>query len=440
MINALSSRNPKGETGASLKRSSALMKNIGGQCGRGFATATLLAAWLSPIRAQEALSSDELVPIHGFLVQPIGNFSLDDGQIVLHPKALTGIGYDSNVYATRSDPSADYYWHGMIGIFSRYSANRELSMSFDGEYERQLFRTDTDRDATIGHAVFTLTGSGPGYGWGAEIGIIRLDDPLFDSGDRALHEVATIHLGLNQDDVIRHQDFSIEYQRQEYLQDTPFFNRHDIDSNSATAVIHEGILPLPDNEWYFGAFTGFNRYDDRHYNSSLRATSFIGWEQEIGGRSRADISIGASWWKFEDNFSHDPSFDDREVYSPYVDASVHWSWAERVDMHASVYSHLLESLTSNAYRAVGGEIGGQLGLLDGSMAFIAVRVFEARGSGAAAGQEIEVRRNEEGTIGFDYVLHDGVVVRVEGDYIDSLSRTSNSYDRLSATIDMAVVY
>jgi hypothetical protein len=416
------------------------MNHIGGQYGSSIATVTLLAVCLSPIRAEEALATDELVPVHDFLVEPSGNFTLEDGRIVLHPKALTGVGYDSNVYATESDQSADVYWRGMIGLFSKYSPNRDLSISFDGEYERQLFRKDTDRDATIGRSVITIADYGPGYIINGDIGILRLDDPLFDSGVRAVHEVATINAGLRQDDAIRHQDFSIEYQRQDYLQDTPFFTRDDMDSSAVTAMVHEGILPLPDDEWYIGGSIGFNHYDVEHFNSSNRVTSFIGWDKALGGRSKIDISIGESWWKFDDNFAQDPSYDDREVSTPYADASLHWSWAEGDDLHARVYSQLLDSLISNAYRAVGCEIGGLLSLPERNTAFMNVGIFEARASGAAAGEEIEVRRNEEGTVGFDYVLHDGVVVRIEGDYVKSLSRTSNSYNRLSATVDMAVVY
>jgi hypothetical protein len=417
-----------------------LLNLIGGQYCCSAATVTLLAVCLSPIRAQEATDSDDLVPVHGFMVQPIGNFSLDDGLIVLHPKVLAGLGYDSNVYATEYNQSSDIYFRGMIGIYAKYIPNRELSLSFDGEYERQLFRVDKDFDATIGRAIIAIAGSGPGYIYNANMGFVRLDDPLFDTGERALHEVMTIHVGFNQDDAVRRQDFSIDGQRQEYLQDTPFFERKELDSNSATAMVHEGILPLPDEEWYVGGSIGINRYDEDFFNNSIRMTSFIGWDMALGSRSRANIAIGASWWRFDDNFAHDPNYDDRDVFDPYADASLHWSWVEGDEVHASLYSNILDSLTSNAYRVVGGEIGGQLGMLDRSTAFMAVRLFEARGTGAAIGQEIEIRRNEEGTIGFNYVLHDGVVVRIEGDYIRSLSRTANSYDRLSSTIDMVVVY
>ena len=79
-------------------------------------------------------------------------------------------------------------------------------------------------------------------------------------------------------------------------------------------------------------------------------------------------------------------------------------------------------------------------MLDNSSVFFSLQIFKAHGSGAEAGQEVEIRTLKQAIVGFTYVLHDGVVTHLEGSYLDSNSRTAISYDRLSATVDIAVAY
>jgi hypothetical protein len=390
--------------------------------------------------AVDSLDPAMLVPVHDFSVQPMGNLSTSDGSIDLHPKALVGLGYDSNVFATSSDQSSDVYYRGMVGLFARYLPNPDLTVTLDGEFERQIFRHDTSFNATIGHAVLDCVEIGPDHRWDAGAGFVRLDDPVFDSGERAVHEEITVHDAFIQSDAIRHQSIELEYQRQDYLQGTPFFARQDMDRNLVTLTAHEGVLPLPDQEWYLGAVLSYSHYDVDFFNSSSRVTSFAGINEAIGSRSHAALAAGVSWWHFSRCFAGDPSYGDREVVAPYLDASLYWSWADGSDIHVAAFSHLLESLTSNAYWVIGSEIGGEHQLLDNSSAFFDLQVFRARGSGAPAGQEIEVRTQKQATVGFSYILHDGVVTHLEGSYLDSDSRTSVSYDRLSATVDIAIVY
>ncbi len=390
--------------------------------------------------AEDSPNPGMLVPVHGFTVQPMGNLSTSDGSIDLHPKALIGVGYDSNVFATSEDQSSDFYYRGMVGIFSRYLPNPDLTVTLDGEFERQIFLHDTSSNATIGRAVVTCIETGAEHRWDAGAGFVRLDDPVFDSGERAVHEEITVHDGFSQSDAIRHQSLELEYQRQDYLQGTVFFARQDMDRNLVTLTAHEGVLPVPDEEWYFGAILGYSHYDVDFFNSSSRISSFVGMNEAVGSRSHASVAAGVSLWHFSRCFANDPSYDDREVVAPYLDASLYWSWADGSDLHVAAFSHLLESLTSNAYWVIGSELGGQVHVLDSSNAFFALQVFRARGSGAPAGQEIEVRTQKQATVGFSYVLHDGMVIHLEGSYLDSDSRTSVSYDRLSATVDFAIVY
>jgi hypothetical protein len=390
--------------------------------------------------AEDSPNPGVLVPVHGFTVQPMGNLSTSDGSLEFHPKALVGLGYDSNVYATSEDQSADTYYRGMVGLFSRYLPNPDLMATFDGEFERQVFLHDTSFNATIGRAVISCVQSGADHRWDAGAGFVRLDDPVFDSGERAIHDEITAHDEFIQDDALRHQSIELEYQRQDYLQGTAFFARQDMDRNLVTLTAHEGVRPLPDQEWYLGAILGYSHYDVDYFNSSSRITSFAGITEAIGSRSHAAIAIGASWWRFTRPFADDPSYADRDVVAPYVDSSLYWSWAEGSDLHVAVYSHLLESLISNAYWAIGSEVGGQQHVLDNSSAFFSLQVFRAYASGGPAGQDIEVRTQKQATVGFSYVMHDGVVTHIEGSYLDSNSRIYNTFDRLSATVDIALVY
>jgi hypothetical protein len=392
------------------------------------------------LAAEESSDPGMMVPVHGFTVQPLGNLSTSDGSIEAHPKALVGLGYDSNVFATSEDQSADVYYRGMVGIFSRYLPNPDLTVTFDGEFERQVFLHDTSFNATLGRAVLSCVETGPGHRWDAGAGFARLDDPVFDNGERAVHEEITVHDEYSENDAVRHQSVEAEFQRQDFLQGTIEFARQDMDRNLVTLTAHEGLLPLPDQEWYWGAILAYSHYDVDFFNSSSRVTSFIGLNEGIGSRSHAAIAIGASWWHFSRCFLGDTSYDDKEVVAPYVDSSLSWSWVDGSDVHISAFSHLLESLISNAYWVIGSEIGGQERVLDNSSAFFAAQVFRAYGSGAPAGQEIEIRTQKQVTVGFTYVLHDGVVTHLEGSYLDSNSRIFNSFDRLSATVDIAIVY
>lgn len=404
------------------------------------AALTVLGIGMGGLHAQDSESLNMMTPVHSFTVQPMGNLSTGDGSIELHPKALVGLGYDSNVYATATDQSADAYYRGMVGIFARYLPNPDLTVTFDSEFERQIFLHDTDFNATIGRAVITSEDKGPDHSWNSGASFVRLDDPIFDSGERAIHEEITVYDEFIHNDTLRHQGLELEFQRQDYLQGTVYFTRQDMDRNLVTLTAHEGLLPLPDEEWYLGAILSYSHYDIDYFNSSSRVTSFIGVDETLGSRSHATLAIGVSWWHFSQCFDDDPSYSDKEVVAPYVDSSLNWSWADGSDLHITAFSHLLESLTSNAYWVIGSEFGGQRRVLDNSSVFFSLQIFKAHGSGAEAGQEVEIRTLKQAIVGFTYVLHDGVVTHLEGSYLDSNSRTAISYDRLSATVDIAVAY
>jgi hypothetical protein len=259
-------------------------------------------------------------------------------------------------------------------------------VTFDGEFERQIFLHDTSFNATIGRAVLTCVQTGVDHRWDAGAEFDRLDDPIFDSGERAVHEEITVHDEFSQFDALHHQSIELEFQRQDYLQGTTFFARQDMDRNLVTLTAHEGVLPLPDEEWYIGAILGYSHYDVDFFNNSSRISAFAGMNDALGSRSHAAIALGVSWWRFSQCFLDDPSYDDKTVVAPYLDSSLYWSWADGSDLHVGAFSHLLESLTSNAYWVIGTEVGGQRHVLDNSSAFFSLQVFRARGSGAAAGR------------------------------------------------------
>ena len=77
---------------------------------------TALAVTIPAGFAAEGAAEPQPVPVKDFNVRPMANFAYADNRLVLHPKALVGVGYDSNVYAETTNEHSGTFVRGLVGV------------------------------------------------------------------------------------------------------------------------------------------------------------------------------------------------------------------------------------------------------------------------------------------------------------------------------------
>ncbi len=385
----------------------------------------------------------EPVPVKDFSVRPMGNLAYDDKRLVLHPKVLVGVGYDSNVYTEATNENSGSFVHGLVGVLLDYRLNQHQSIALNGEFEtKNYLKKENDKADLVG-------GSGAfDYRWqeernnaGLHLGYDRFNDPLIQTGEQVLRQSIDGNIsGTFSTSVVR-SVIKVGVVRTDYLEDAGFFTKDSRDNNAIDATLRIGYSEARDTFYY--ALVGYQRiqYDENtQFNSSNSATGGLGLQVRLGDRSTLTAEGGLTYRVYDNNFSANTAYDDKKVLAPYVNVAIKWPWEEGSHVGMNLFSRLDESVTANAAWVYGGILDGRLRMAQHTGLFASVGVYQSKDSGSGSGIQIEERNTVEGQAGIEHELRRGVVVRVKGVYTDSSSKTANDFSRQVLTLEAAAAF
>ena len=138
------------------------------------------------ITSQIHLQAEETQPVSiaDFSIQPMGNLG-GGGAWDIHPKALVGTGYDSNLYGDENNEEDDAYFRGIAGMTTRWYASESMTFTGDGEFETKQFFDSKNNGADFNGGTISLGLQSAGLvdTFSANASWKRADDPTVSTGE-----------------------------------------------------------------------------------------------------------------------------------------------------------------------------------------------------------------------------------------------------------------
>lgn len=376
-------------------------------------------------------------------VQPRANLTADDGTLTLHPKAMVGVGYNSNIFAEATDEKSDLYVQGLIGLQADWRLNAHNSVAFNGEFEGLSY---ADSDYSAGNMVGGLLNGD--YRWHeanndarVHVGYARFNDPLIETGEQILREnidgsaIVTLQ-GATMRTVIDAGVVALNY-----LEGGSGFTADSRDNTVYHAIGRLGMTSARDTFYY--ALIGIDYIDywkNTQYNDSNGLTVGLGAQVRLGERSVLSAEGGVTYRAYDDNFGGIVSYDDETVYAPYVSVTARWPWESGSQVGLNLFSRIDESLTANAAWVYGAQLDGRYRLLARSGLFGSLGGYHSEDSGQGPGITVEKRNTIEASVGVDHEIAKGLVGRLRLTYTDSDAEISNDFARYIVAFDLATAF
>jgi hypothetical protein len=403
---------------------------------------TMLACSV-PAFAAQVDSELATVQVKDFGVRPMANLTLDDGTWTIHPKALAGVGYNTNIYAEENDPHKGAYYRALAGVVTAYRLNEANKLSFDGELETDRYFDSKNSGGNLGGGRAALD-----YLWRQQnddvalhAGFSRYNDPLVETGEQILNQVYNLGAFGTFNGARGRLVTGATFTRTDYLEDAAGFSKSSRDNDDIQVSARVGCIRGREAFYYVLARYERIQYDENtQFNNGSGYTVGLGDQTPVGERSTLLLEGGATYRTYDHEFAGSSTYDDKSVVAPYLNALLTWPWEEGSRLAVGAFSRLDASLTANAAWVYGASVDARYRLLANAALFGGVSLYHSKDDGHAAGFETEERTTEELEAGVEYELRRGVAARLKGDYTHSNSKTENSFNRFIAAFDIAVVF
>ena len=413
-------------------------------------TTHLIAPTLLLCAASVAWSAQDAdpVPVRDFNVVPFSN-SVTDG-ISIHPKALVGLGWNSNLNAADrngSDAVKDYSKRVSAGANLAWTYAKSLSASLDAEYDANLYTSDNEGyNLKGGRALANVGYKGSSNEAGLNGGYERINDPLIQTGESLLRQ--TYSAGAN--DTWTGSSIliggNVNWGYTDYLEDSAAGTHLDEtrDITETKGALRVGYI-LGASATIYAKVTGIiSDYKDNtlatSYNDSKGYGHAIGVESKVGEKASVLAEIGADHRKYDQQAL---AFSDDKTDAVTGVAAFIWPWETGSNLSLRGFRTVDNSLSSNAMVITGGTASVRYRVLQKAALLAGVGYVDLLDQGALPGLERNHRRSVNYDLGAEYALREGIAVRVTGRYTksDALGGSDTlDYDRFEAATELAFVY
>lgn len=399
-------------------------------------------ACMSVGNAADVDNSDVLVK--DIAVEPRANLTADNGTLRVHPKALLGAGFNSNIFAEADGNENDgLYLRALAGLEADWRLNPHNKLNLNGEFEGLTY---TDRDNDEGD----LLGGKFDADWhwresrnDARIhgGYARYDDPLIQTGEQILRQDITGSALVTMQGATIRTVVDVGITALDYLEDGSGFTEKSRDNTVYHLTGRVGVTTARDT-FYYG-LVGVDRidyWDNLQYNDSNGITVGVGTQVRLGERAVLTAEGGVTYRVYDDNFGGVSNYDDENVLAPYLSIAARWPWESGSQVGLNVFSRIDESLTANAAWVYGATLDGRYRLLARSALFGSIGGYHSEDSGQGPGITTETRDTLEFIAGFEHAITKGLVGRLKGAYTDSTADLGNDFTRYIISVDLAAAF
>ncbi len=409
---------------------------------------TLLGIAAMSVSAFAAEGEAEKVSVGGFAIEPMGHMSSPDGAVTVHPKALVGVSYNTNVYATQTNEQDDFFYSVTAGVDVGWQMAEHDKLTVSAEYMGEAYASQSGRNLQGGRGTFAYRHDAQLWDASAVASAARTNDPFINTGEQIKHDDFDAAFNGTRTGFSGSIGAGLSFSRRNYLEDSATFGKDDRDYNVYGANLRVGKEVGDQSELYVRGFIDKRDYDNNTlasgapgFNDSTGYGGLLGVKAKIGTRSGLIAEAGATYRSYSDDFRKDKTYDDKTVIAPIGNLIYRWNFEEGSFLGAHAFSSLEESVTSNAAWLYGAALDGRYRLLEKAALFGSAGAYQLVASGHATGQtDDEVRTTEEITVGAEYILHRGIGLRLKNTYTNSKSKTQNDFTRDIVSLELGFVY
>jgi hypothetical protein len=396
------------------------------------------AAWLKDF--QGGLSEDT-VKIRNTNIKPAGNMSYHADALKIHPKAMAGVSYTSNLYATSADNIDDAIIDTLAGIDARYAIDPTQHLGLDTLVVSNIY-ADQRRRNSLGGSIsgqYDLQQSN-GIAYQASGGYTRTDDPLPEADRNIDREATSAGLQARYNGWASRLRGRIDYLRENYFEDDPLFTAKERNASSYRLSALYAYRSGADSEIRARISADTRDFEvDGRFQDSNGLASFAGWRTFPTSKTSIDIEAGYQALWFRNDFNHDPRYGDRNVGAPVGSITARWDPEYLSYCTWVLFTSLGYSLYSNAVTVYGTEFNVHYRVRVNATMIASVRGYLYDQSGSIPGSRDRSHAlYSQG--GFEYLLRDGLIGRILVGYDNGKSSSGNDYERATARLEIAVAY
>jgi len=402
-----------------------------------------VAALLAIAATVTALDAPPQVTVRDFALDPMGNLAFHDDRVVLHPKLLLGAGADSNVYATKTDRIQDCYFEALAGLEARYDIGDSQRLTGNLEIESKRWVKEEDRDMIGGRGRLDwLHNDGAGLETRATAGYARIDDPLVESGVRIERGVGDGGIGVDWEGRTLRLAGGLAFVGEKYFDDGINWTAEERRNQRLTADATAGWRYASDAETYARIVGDAWRYPDEtsRFRNSNGVQALAGWRAAPSTRTKVLAELGVEYRAYSGYYLDDSNYGDDHTLTPAADLSAAYLWEEGSSATLHGYSHMVGSTTSNGSLLYGAAADLRYRLRTKAFLLAQVQTYHLTDSGSAVGVPVEERATNAGHLGAEYLLREGVAVRLIGGYEQSWAQLGEDYERWSGSLVTAVAF
>ncbi len=380
------------------------------------------------------------VDVGGFPLLPMANLTAMDHRLELHPKALIGVGYNSNLFA-EDDAVGDAFWRVVAGAEGRWRISPRQLAVLDAELESQQYLSEDEGDLVGGRGRLAYAREGQDARFGVESVFRRSDRPQDQTGEQIAFDEWGSEIEMDWRGRVSRVVGAIEALRIDYREDSAQYGAEQRDAWRYGARLRFGRSYARESQRYVRTAVRQTLYDgNERFQDSVGGVLALGIEHLVGTRTLLFADLGVDLRQYEDDFAHDDGYDDAQSINPVGSLGVRWSPEPLSGGIARLVADVYDSVSSNSAWYYGIEVDGRLRLAETIFAFIDLGARNSIDSGADAGGEVEERLLIDLGGGMGYALRDGAACRVRIGYTISDAVVDNDYDRLLAAFEMGIVF
>ncbi len=380
------------------------------------------------------------VDVGGFPLLPMANLTAADHQLELHPKALIGIGWNSNLFADEEEIS-DTFWRLVVGAETRWNISPRQRAVLDAELENQQYLSEDEGDLVGGRGRLAYARQGQDARFGVESTYRRSDAPQEQTGEQIAFDQWGGEVELDWRGRVSRVVGALDAQRTDYREDAAFYGASQRDAWRYGARLRYGRSYAQDSERYLRVRVEQVLYDgNERFQDSVVGVLAVGVEHLLGTRTIAFVDLGVDLRQYDDDFSHDSDYDDAQALNPIGALGVRWSPEPLSGGSARLFSDVYDSVSSNSAWYYGVEVAGRLRLAETVFVFTDLAARNSHDSGADAGNAADDRLTIDLGGGVGYALRDGAACRVRLGWTSSSSAVGPDYDRIIAVLETAVAF